>query len=721
MTDRLRLFLLGLLTLFLELALIRYLAGAVWNLGYFPNLVLIAVFVGMGVGFVLHHRLPAAARRHTPLLAAGLLLALVLLVLVLHPSVPGFGRWAGDVGGDLYFTEVPAGERADPSPWLFALWFGLVVAVFALISQRTAEVFARLPPLQAYSFDIAGACTGIAAFMLASWLTVPAWAWFLALVPLFLVAMEARLAAAPLLAAVFAVAAGDAAAQGDEVTWSPYQRVEYATSDEDPHRVWVNGVPHQRMFDRRELDGTFYRLPYRGPQAAPTGHVLILGAGTGNDVQAALDAGATSVVAVEIDPVIAALGRARHPARPYDDPRVELIVDDGRAVLARFRRAGAPRFRRVVFALTDSLVKVSAVTQLRLENYLFTVEAAGDAYAVLSDEPGAEVVLYNFYRRPWLREKLLTMLAAATGRRPRVAFERGDFSMIAVGPSDPPAGAAPVAAPAGAVEVPTDDWPFLYLRERAIPAQYASAMAALGLLVVLLLAALHLRPGARPAALSDRAGLLTKLAFLGMGVAFMLLETKGVVQFSLLFGTTWVNASLVFLAVLLLVLAANFCAARLPDRPRTLAVVGALLLLSCAAPLVVPLSSLAPIPDAATRFLAAAALTFAPVGLANLLFGLAFRDQAVPEHLFGWNILGATFGAVIEYAGMAAGYRTLAWVVLGAYSLVLVCLFLAGRQPTSARAGSIREALAAGTTAPATQNTTASTTPAAGSAHGNAK
>ena len=39
------LFSLGFLTLFLELALIRYLAGNIWNLGYFPNLVLIAVFV----------------------------------------------------------------------------------------------------------------------------------------------------------------------------------------------------------------------------------------------------------------------------------------------------------------------------------------------------------------------------------------------------------------------------------------------------------------------------------------------------------------------------------------------------------------------------------------------------------------------------------------------------------------------------------------------------
>lgn len=39
--EGLKLFFMGYLTLFVELALIRYLAGNVWNMGYFPNLVLL--------------------------------------------------------------------------------------------------------------------------------------------------------------------------------------------------------------------------------------------------------------------------------------------------------------------------------------------------------------------------------------------------------------------------------------------------------------------------------------------------------------------------------------------------------------------------------------------------------------------------------------------------------------------------------------------------------
>ena len=41
-----------------------------------------------------------------------------------------------------------------------------------------------------------------------------------------------------------------------------------------------------------------------------------------------------------------------------------------------------------------------------------------------------------------------------------------------------------------------------------------------------------------------------------MGAAFLLLETKNVVQFALLFGTTWFVNSLVFAGILLSVLAA---------------------------------------------------------------------------------------------------------------------------------------------------------------------
>jgi spermidine synthase len=45
-------------------------------------------------------------------------------------------------------------------------------------------------------------------------------------------------------------------------------------------------------------------------------NILIIGAGSGNDVAAALLSGAEHVDAVEIDPVINRLGRQNHPTTP---------------------------------------------------------------------------------------------------------------------------------------------------------------------------------------------------------------------------------------------------------------------------------------------------------------------------------------------------------------------------------------------------------------------
>jgi hypothetical protein len=392
--------------------------------------------------------------------------------------------------------------------------------------------------------------------------------------------------------------------------------------------------------------------------------VLIIGAGSGNDVAAALQNGAEHVDAVEIDPVIAELGRRHHPARPYQDPRVRLAIDDGRAFMTR----ATDRYDLVIFALTDSLVKVSAMAQLRLENYLFTVESVQRASRLLT--PEGDVLFYNYYRQPWLIEKIARVAHAATGLYPAVhkAADQ-DFALILVGPATHVAPPADLAA--RPMDLATDDWPFLYLRERHVPQPYAIAMTICALLIAALLALLLLL--AREAEVVQ-AGMRVPLAFLVMGVAFMLLETKSIIQFSLLFGTTWVNSSLVFLAVLISVLFANATAARLHPGPRLLWGLYALLMGSCMVTLACPLGDLLAVESPAVRFLAASLLTFGPIFFANLIYSLAFRDAPVPEHVFGWNLIGATLGGVVEYTSMSMGYTFLAWIVAVAYTAVFLLL-----------------------------------------------
>ena len=675
-----KLFSLGFLTLFLELALIRYLAGNIWNLGYFPNLVLIAVFIGMGLGFTFHQHVTRAS----PILfqaATFLLLGLVAFVYLARPTVPGFGTWQGDTGGELYFTATPA-AAVEQSLAPFVVCVLSIVVIFACISQRTAKLFRQFRPLTAYTLDIAGSCAGILLFMLVSWLAIPAPVWFalfalVLLVPLAGSGWARLLPLVPGLAIVLLAHAQDRQLlaypdhQGPfEAFWSPYQKVEYTNDPGDPHRIYVNGVNHQHMQDPARIHDSFYQRIYDDrasqPERPPYRTVLILGAGAGSDVTAALLNGATHVDAVEIDPVIAWLGERHNPHGAYQNPNVELVVDDGRAFMVRTGR----RYDLIVFALTDSLVKVSSMAQLRLENYLFTRESVQRAWDLLDE--GGDLVFYNYYRQAWLRTKIEELVRATTGAPPRQVFRTGDFAVLAARKGPPPARAA---TPPN-IAIPTDDWPFLYLKERGIPRTYAVAMVGMCVFVVGLIAFLHLSTR-KHAGYGGPGTLAIKLAFAFMGMAFLLLETKSVIQFSLLFGTTWVNNSLVFLGVLLLVLAANWIAASIAKQP-WLWWISVLLILSTLIAFVVPLGSLLEIRSGLLRFVMASALTFSPIFFANLIFSITFRDQELAEHIFGWNLIGTTIGGIAEYTSMAFGYAFLGVLVAACYTLVVLLIVASG-------------------------------------------
>lgn len=686
-----RLALLGFLTLFLELALIRYLGGNVWNLSYFPNLVLLAVFVGMGMGFVFHHHFSRGLSRWL-FIASPMLLTLILtFVYFYRPMVPGFNQWASDVGGELFFTALPKAVVEQPIiP--SAVSFLVLVIVFALISQRTAKLFSRFRPLTAYTLDISGSCAGIVAFMLVSYLELPAYLWFVLPAALFVAVLPKGGLSRwiPLLPGALCIFI---AHQQDQVLlkdpgftepftsiWSPYQKVEYVNVPADPYRIYANGVDHQVMVPPGQLKRLFYQEPHNSRKKAglpPYRDVLVLGAGTGNDVASALLNDAQRVDAVEIDPVIARLGREEHPARPYSDKRVNLVIDDGRAFMTNTPR----RYDLIIFALTDSLVKVSSMAQLRLENYLFTKDSLARAYELL--QPGGEIVLYNFYRKPWVVKKILAMAHLASGQLVHIIYRDKDLFVIQVRkPLKAQSGEVKRNLAAASFEVPTDDWPFLYLKERGFPAIYAKALMVMSCLVGLLVLLLHLSDRRRPE-YGGRRMLFTKLSFVFMGVAFLLLETKSIIQFSLLFGTTWVNSSLVFLGVLILVLAANWTAQSIRGKS-LLPLLFGLLILSSLITLIYPLSNLLVVESTVVRFFFASLMTFSPIFFANLIFSMSFRDQPVAEHIFGWNLIGAMLGGILEYTSMAMGYNMLAFIVAVTYILAGAMLYLAHKAEPSA-------------------------------------
>jgi hypothetical protein len=151
-----------------------------------------------------------------------------------------------------------------------------------------------------------------------------------------------------------------------------------------------------------------------------------------------------------------------------------------------------------------------------------------------------------------------------------------------------------------------------------------------------------------------------------MGAAFLLLETKSVVQFALLFGTTWFVNSLVFVGVLFSVLLAIEVERRIRiARPGLLL---ALLFVGILIAWLIPTGALLGSP-VVPRLLAAVALAFFPIFVANLIFAERFRDTSDPTAAFGANLLGAMVGGTLEYLSLLSGFRTLLFLVAALYGL----------------------------------------------------
>src|SRR5262249_33356630 len=144
--------------------------------------------------------------------------------------------------------------------------------------------------------------------------------------------------------------------------------------------AFVRGHPGEALEDAQLA----YDLPYRFAQPR---RVLVVGAGMGNDVAAALRHGAQRIDAVEIDPAILELGRELHPERPDGAPRGEPINDAARAYLAR----ASEQYELIVFGLLDSHTLLSSMSSLRLDSYVYTRESLAQARAHLA--PGGHLVL----------------------------------------------------------------------------------------------------------------------------------------------------------------------------------------------------------------------------------------------------------------------------------------------------------------------------------------
>lgn len=699
------LFVASFLFLFLELALIRWLPAQVLFLTFFTNTVLLGSFLGLALGCL-------AARgadwlKATPALLVLLIAAAAAMewIRLALQDILNLGNNATSPQVVFFGSEIRVGDTSKfvvPIELVAGFFFLLVALTMIGIGQVIGRKFAALPDaVNAYIANISGSLAGIFAFNLVSWWLPPAWWFAIACAGLvYFLFRETRRSWLAISLALLTplvlmmpqwLGLGAIRAGYPVESWSPYYRINYVPTS---HVIVANLIGQQTMISNKDpYPG--YAMPYvlnRDSGQPPFHEILIIGAGSGNDVSRALQWAPPDahIDAVEIDPVIQSLGRRDHPDHPYQDPRVTAHLGDGR----NFLRSTNKKYDLILFALVDSLVLHSSVSNLRLESYLFTRESIEDVKRCL--KPGGLFVMYNYFRQGWIVARLAKTSGSVFGRPPvvltlpyrdRVAADakaeaftmllngsraeniaeafrtRGSYyisSKQALAPSSPDgfgtkSGDGILALNPSSVEIPEDlqeardAWPFLYLRNPMIP-----TLSWRGLGIIAFISTIMLWLFARGTGVGEFDSISARMFFLGAG--FMLLETKAVVHIALIFGSTWIVNTVVFSSLLVMVLCANLWVLRWKDGG--LGRFYAALMLTLAINVLVPLNAFLGLPKS-VQGMAAGILLLSPTFCAGVIFARLFAQAPKPDAALAWNTAGAIVGGLAETLSLVLGFQWL--------------------------------------------------------------
>jgi spermidine synthase len=689
----LMLFLASFLALFFELVVIRYLSTEIRVFAYLKNLALVASFFGIGLGMIVVD--PRKTKKKLfPLFASALFLlsAFATKLGLTHLPVPG--RQYEMFGHQPVFHGTWGVIWLFLGPWIFfaivpAILY-IVVMFFLTLGALVGGQLALLPSLQGYGWNLAGSLAGILAFTALSFSTAPPAVWllvgFAAAIPFF---RKERLALATFGILICVLATPSvrnlrshnydlgSVSLNQSTIWSPYYRI--TLFEVPPPEGWprppaylidVNHDYHQKILDlspdfmaRNFSSAEFnreglpaYSLPYRF--APHPDRVLVVGAGTGNDVAAALRNGATHVDAVEIDPMLVKLGRKYHPEHPYDSPYVTVHVNDARAFFKRTQ----VKYDLVVFGFLDSHTMFSSLSVLRLDDYVYTTESFQESKNLLAPN-GTAVLAFDSGRTAYITDRLFLNLKHAFGKAPAayytgydgagVVFVEGNSSAQAV--LDYPEISKELESHESTAIMSTDHWPFLYLESKTIP------IPVIGVFILFLTFSLGMLR--RQVPISHFANPQNiHLFFLGAG--FLLLETKAVTELSLLFGSTWIVNAVVIAGFLVMGLLANtLMMFREGSRRFAYAALFSLLAID----LFLPYSLFNTLPSAA-RTIVATTFAALPVFFSGLIFSRAFRDVSKPAEGLGINLMGAVIGGILENTVMIGGTPTLALLAIILYA-----------------------------------------------------
>jgi spermidine synthase len=679
-----RLFLISTAALYLEIVLIRWLGTEVKIFAFFQNLSLIVCFLGFGVGCL-------SAKKQGSLLPS--LAAVTTLVAMVSLPLKPWHDFLKGMSSVLSYSPDAAlwgwlGNKLNLTTYYLTLGCSLLVVgvflfllCFAMIplGRWVGRCLEEAPnTVEAYSINLAGSLVGIWLLAILAILWLPPACWF-ALV--FILAVVAQpfswrftLYAAALLAIVLVSLRAE---NGGAVYWSPYQKLAVTDLGNQQYRIDVNNEGFMGMGNARPeflANHPELAITYQGNYESPflfarnVNRVLVIGSGAGDDVAAALRAGAGQVDAVEIDPLISTIGKRMHPEQPYESPRVHLITNDAR----NYMRRCEDTYDVIIFGALDSHTEFSGYSNIRVDNYVYTEESFREARRLL--RPDGILVLKFAVRQPWtwIPQRFYTMLSGMFPTPPLTYYTQpigptGASTVVFIGSDTAYTGALSVSPKAAAFlsthlpEFPltaensppatTDDWPYVYHFGHSIPRAYFTVS-----IVILILALSMVGPFFKPKEVST-------WHFFLLGAGFLLMETQLVSRLALYFGTTWLVNCVALSGVLTVLLLANVYVDK--RKPENLTPYYLILCLALLADYVIPWNK---VPGSGT--FVGILICFAycvPIFVAGIIFTESFRRFAGQSSAFGANMLGAVAGGLAQNLSFIFGMKALLLIAAAVY------------------------------------------------------
>ncbi len=384
--------------------------------------------------------------------------------------------------------------------------------------------------------------------------------------------------------------------------------------------------------------------------------VLIVGAGAGNDAAGALRFKVKNIDAVEIDPKIIELGQKYHPEKPYSSPKVKVFINDGRS----FFKKNKKKYDLIIMGLADSHTLGSALTNIQLDNYLYTKESMGEIKNIL--KPDGLLFLSFDVRRPWIGAKIQKTMTSVFDHQPLIFSLQEEQSFFGWG------GVIFVQDRTGKlinsyldknkdladfikkreltyeldVDTLSDNWPYLYLDKPRIPKVHLLISMMLILLFSLMAKLIVFEED-----------FYWQSFFLGAG--FLLYEFQNISKATLLYGNTWMTSLFMITAVLIFILLANLVYAKtlISNKLSYLLLFGFFLL-----EITVPLSSFNLLASNMKIVLAPLFLNL-PLFFSSLIFISYFSRTKNKKAFFASNLIGSAIGGILSFLSYRYGVSSL--------------------------------------------------------------